>query len=240
MAKPPAVFLDANVLRGQLTTDVVLSIAHTDLYRPRWSAEVLDEVKRNRPPGVTAERADARFAQMAKAFPEALVTNYQHLMPEMRADEKDKHVLAAAVSSGSDVLVTENVKDFDPPASGPHKMKVERTSEFLGRLVDAEPQLVVESMEKMVARNRRPPQTMPELIDNMATQQDLKGFAHKLNTVVAPEQRGTHPSLQAAQAAKAALDGLPSATKAVAKPDVAPEARKATPDGPESSTKKEL
>ena len=45
----------------------------------------------------------------------------------MRADEKDRHVLAAAVHGEVDVLVTENTKDFTPPTDGPHAMKVERT-----------------------------------------------------------------------------------------------------------------
>jgi predicted nucleic acid-binding protein len=233
-------FLDANVLRGQLTTDVMLSLADRKLFEPQWSAEVLDEVKRNRPAGVTAERADARFAQMGKAFPEALVTDYQHLMPEMQADEKDKHVLAAAVHGESDVLVTENTKDFAPPTTGPHAMKVERTSEFLNQLLEENPEQVVDAMQKMVDRNRRAPQTMPELIDKMATQQDLKGFAHKLNGMVPPEKQGSHPNLQATQAAKVALDGLPPASRAVSQPTAAPEARKAGGDGPEKSPGKEL
>ncbi|MEU4389791.1 PIN domain-containing protein [Kribbella sp. NPDC023855] len=239
MATPPTVFLDANVLRGQLTTDVVLSIAHTDLYRPRWSAEVLDEVKRNRPEKVTAERTDARFAQMAKAFPKAMVKNYEHLMPEMQADEKDKHVLAAAVRSGSDVLVTENVKDFHPPTAGLHAMKIQRTSEFLGRLVDEEPQLVIEAMQTMVDRNRRPPQSIPELIDKMATLQELKGFAHKLNTVVPLEQRGSHPHLQTSKAAKVAFEGVAGPMAAVTKPAATPEARKDA-GGPAKAPEKEL
>jgi predicted nucleic acid-binding protein len=232
-------FLDANVLRGQLTTDIMLSLADRKLYEPQWSAEVLDEVKRNRPAGVTAERADARFAQMSKAFPEALVTDYQHLMPEMQADEKDKHVLAAAVHGQSDVLVTENTKDFAPPTSGPHAMKVERTSEFLNKMLEENPDQVVDAMQRMVDRNRRAPQTMPELIDKMATQQDLKGFAHKLNGMVPAEKQGSHPNLQATQAAKVALDGTAPAGKAVSAPGVAPEARKAGGEGPEKSTGQE-
>ncbi|WP_433002754.1 PIN domain-containing protein [Kribbella sp. CA-294648] len=240
MAAPRRAFLDANVLRGQLTTDVLLSVAASKLYSPRWSAEVLEEVRRNRPPGLPPERTESRFAQMAKAFPKAMVTDYEHLMPEMQADEKDKHVLAAAVSSRSDVLVTENVKDFDPPTTGSNAMPIERTSEFLGRLLSEEPQLVVASLEKMVARNRLAPRTMPELIDKMATQQELQAFAVELNNILPPQKRGTHPNLQALQAATTALDGLPSPTEAVAnKPVEAPEVRKNV-EGPEKSQDKEL
>jgi predicted nucleic acid-binding protein len=239
MADPRVAFLDANVLRGQLTTDVVLSLADNNLYEPQWSAQVLAEVKRNRPAGVTAERADARFARMADAFPEAMITDYEHLMPEMRADEKDKHVLAAAVHGEADVLVTENTKDFNPPTDGPHAMKVERTSEFVNHLLDEHPVRVIAAMQQMVDRNRRTPQTLSELIDKMSTQQDLKGFAHKLNAVVPPEQRGTHVNLQTTQAAMAALDGVAPPQGAITQPTEASKARKNL-DGPEKSADKEL
>ncbi|WBQ01830.1 PIN domain-containing protein [Kribbella sp. CA-293567] len=240
MATVRTAFLDANVVRGQLTTDIMLTLAAERLYRPKWSPEVQAEAIRNKPPGASEQAVTGRFAQMDKVFPAAMTTGYDELTPQMRADEKDKHVLAAAVHSKADVLVTENTKDFDPPRSGSHAMKVERTSEFLNQVLDDNPDKVVRSLQKMVARNRRTPQTMPELIDKMATQQDLEGFAHKLNGIVPPEQRGTHPNLQTTQAAKAALDGVASPTKAAEKPGSAPQARKAGASGPEKSADKEL
>jgi hypothetical protein len=239
MTDPRSAFLDANVLRGQLTTDIMMTLAAERLYVPQWSQDVLNEAGRNRPPGVSEEAVNKRFAQMNKVFPAAMTTGYEGLAPQMQADEKDKHVLAAAVQGESDVLVTENTKDFDPPATGPHAMKVERTSEFLNQLADDHPREVVGAMQKMVDRNRRAPQTMPELIDKMATQQDLKGFAHKLNSLVPPEKQGSHPNLQVTKAAQAALAGTSPASQAVSTPTAAPEARKAGTDGPEKSTGQE-
>ena len=229
MAVPRKAFLDANVLRGQLTTDTLLSLANARLFEPHWSEQVLEEVRRNRPAGVLESSIDSRFAQMNKIFPAAMTSGYEPLMPQMRADEKDKHVLAAAVQSGADVLVTENVKDFDPPTSGQYAMPVERTSAFLNRLLEENQDQVVEAMNKMVARNRREPTTTPELVDKMATQQDLKGFAHKLNEAVPPEQRGSHPSLAVGKATKTsasiALDGIALAKGSAVKPVTTAEAR---------------
>ncbi len=237
-AKRPRAFLDANVLRGQLTTDVPLSLADERLFSPRWSQEVLAEVKRNRPDGVSEAKIDARFDQMNKAFPAAMTSGYERLMPEMQADEKDKHVLAAAVHSESTVLVTENTKDFDPPSKGAHAMKVERTSAFLNRLLSESPKRVTSATNKMVDRNRREPQTMSELIDKMATQTDLKGFAHKLNDVVPEEDRGTNASLQTSRSMKAALEGIAQPKGAAVKPAETPEARKSV-QGPEQGAEKD-
>ncbi|TCN37967.1 PIN domain-containing protein [Kribbella orskensis] len=226
MAIKRRAFLDANVLRGQLTTDILLTLAYREQFEPRWSQDVLDEVRRNRPPGLPEAAIDKRLATMNRAFPPAMTSGYKHLMPEMRADAKDKHVLAAAVHSNSVVLVTENVKDFDPPNSGKHAMHVEKVSAFLNRLLDDDPAEVLAAMNEVVSRTDRAPNSIRELIDKMAVQEDLKGFAHDLNEAVPADQRGTHPSLQASRSAKVALDGIAPPGEVAAKSALASESRK--------------
>lgn len=220
----PRAFLDANVLRGQLTTDVLLSLADERLLVPRWSAQVLSEVRRNRPAGVTADRIDARFAQMNKAFPAAMTSGYDGLTQEMRADAKDKHVLAAAVHSRSTVLVTENLKDFDPPSVGPYAIEVERTSAFLNHILAESPERSLAALQAMVRRNRRTPRTMPELLAKMASQHDLNGFARALNSVIPPEHR-----ILISEAARSphsiALDGTAPPIGALSNHKTVPDAR---------------
>jgi hypothetical protein len=222
----PNAFLDANVIRGQLTTDIMMSLAYERLFRPQWSDQVMDEARRNRPPGITEAAINSRFDRMNKVFPTALTSGYEPLKHEMQADEKDKHVLAAAVHGRSQVLVTENVKDFHPPSSGPHAMQVQRTSEFLNRLLRENPARVIGAMNELVARNRHDPRSMSALIDKMVTQQELKGFARGLNELVPVEDRGTHPSLAAGQPVKVALDGVTPPDGAATKPSQAPGVRK--------------
>ncbi|NIK55705.1 PIN domain-containing protein [Kribbella shirazensis] len=220
-------FLDANVLRGNLQTDVLLSLADNDAFAPRWSAQVLDEVHRNRPDGLSAGKMQRRLDQMNRAFPRAMVSGYEHLEPQMQADEKDKHVLAAAVHSESTVLVTENVKDFHPPTTGPHAMPVQKLSPFLSQVVDDNPQRAVAAMRQMISRTDREPNTMPALIDKLAAQQDLRGFAQKLNSVVPAEERGSHPTLEQGKSAQSvAFDGVASAAGAAQKPESTPTASK--------------
>jgi len=235
-------FLDANVLRGHLQTDVLLTLADNGAFTPRWSAEVLDEVRRNRPPGLSEEAIDRRLNAMNKAFPRAMVTGYEHLVPEMQADAKDKHVLAAAVHSESTVLVTENVKDFSPPTTGPHAIQVDKTSAFLNKLVSDNPERAVAAMKQMISRTSREPNTLPALIEKLAAQRDLKGFAERLNAVVPPDQRSTEVGRTPIQRSSAsavekspasiALDGVAPAAGATKTPASKPEASKAfQPEG---------
>lgn len=110
----PVAFLDANVLRGMLTTDTLLTMADWDLFEVKWSTYVLDEVLRNGPSLLDIEKLDMRLRQMNIAFPKALADDYGHLVNRMPADPKDRPVLAAAVACGAHVLVTENLADFWP------------------------------------------------------------------------------------------------------------------------------
>ncbi|RZT27166.1 PIN domain-containing protein [Kribbella sp. VKM Ac-2569] len=227
---PERAFLDANVIRGQQTTDVLLSLADNDVFEPRWTQHVMDEMRRNRPPGLSEKAIDRRIGMMNGAFEDAMTeTPPQELQDQMQADPKDKHVLAGAVHSESQVLVTDNLKDFHPPSTGPNAMRVEGLNQFLNRKLDEDPQRVQQGLQKMLDRSRREPKTMSALIDNMAEGQQLRGFAQQLNTVVPPEQRGTSPVLTANQrgsAQYAAFEGVPGPGTPKA-PDAAPEARKA-------------
>ena len=79
----------------------------------------MEEARRN----VLADRPDldpgavkGRFALMCEQFPEAMVDGYQHRVPEMTNHRGDRHVLAAAVESDADLVVTSNIKDFAPKA----------------------------------------------------------------------------------------------------------------------------
>lgn len=224
-------FLDANVIRGQQTTDVLLSVASRRVFEPRWTQNVIDEMRRNRPPELSEADIDRRISMMNRAFPEAMTeVPPPELQDQMRADPKDKHVLAGAVHSESDVLVTDNLKDFDAPASGRHAMRVEGLNQFLNRKLEEDPERVHAALHDMLRRYKRDPRTMSALIDTMAEGQELRGFAQKLNSMVPPEQRGTSEVLTAGQrgsAQHAALEGV-ARPGTVQAPAEAPQASKST------------
>jgi predicted nucleic acid-binding protein len=99
--------LDTCVLYPAYLCDTLLRLAEAAAYRPLWSAEVLAELRRNLVErGIPIERVDRRLAHMTRSFPDALVTGYESLVDGMTNDPKDRHVLAAAVRAGAEVLVT--------------------------------------------------------------------------------------------------------------------------------------
>jgi predicted nucleic acid-binding protein len=105
--------LDACVLYPIGLRDTLLNLAEAGCYRVLWTEEILTETSRNiveDTPGLTAEHLDKTFAAMRRAFPEAMVEGYEHLVDSMTNDPKDRHVLAAAVAAEADVIVTLNTR----------------------------------------------------------------------------------------------------------------------------------
>jgi hypothetical protein len=75
--------LDACVLYPIGLRDTLLNIAEAGCFRVLWTEEILAEASRNiveDTPGLTAEHLEKTFAAMRRAFPEAMVENYEHLI----------------------------------------------------------------------------------------------------------------------------------------------------------------
>lgn len=127
----PALF-DTNVLYGALLNDFVLELADRGLYRPLWSKDILGELRRNLvEAGEDARLIEKRMSTMTTYFPDAMVAGYDSLIPTMSCDPKDRHVLAAAVRGGAEVLVTFNLRDFPDASTAHFDLEVVHPDDFL-------------------------------------------------------------------------------------------------------------
>lgn len=163
---PFVVVVDANVLFPLTLRDTVLRAAAAGFYQLRWSTEILDEMERNLvSTGTVADDKAARLrAKMEEHFPEALVTGYEPLVAGMLNDAKDRHVLAAAVKAGAQVITTSNLKDFVPLPDG---IEAQSPDEFLCNLFDLDPETFTELLREQAADLQRPPVTFDELLDRL-------------------------------------------------------------------------
>ncbi len=107
--------LDACVLFPPVLRDLLLGMAEAGLYEPRWSERILEEWARatvKLGPGAEAQ-SRGTAAVMRAVFPRAM----QAAAPGIEArlvlpDDNDRHVLAVAVASHADAIVTFNAQDF--------------------------------------------------------------------------------------------------------------------------------
>jgi len=69
---------------------------------------------------------------MDRATRDALVTDYDHLIPSLAIpDPGDRHVLAAAIVGRCDVIVTRNLKRFPDRVLAPYGIVALHPDEFL-------------------------------------------------------------------------------------------------------------
>jgi predicted nucleic acid-binding protein len=166
----PVIVLDANVLIPNALCDLLLRLAEEEVFLPCWSAEILDEVRRNLP-GVAPAAAERRIAFMNAAFDTAMVTGYEHLIPNMTNHVKDRHVLAAAVACDADRIVTCNMRDFPYASCEPHGVEPEHPDDFLLGLWDREQRLITRIiLEQANDTGRHGPRLTPgDVLDYVAS-----------------------------------------------------------------------
>lgn len=149
------VFFDTCVLLKPYLCDTIPTVAESGIYRPLWSSGVLTELDRNlRKRGASEQQVRHRLEQMTRHFPDAEITGYEQLVDSMTNDPKDRHVLAAAVRGGAEVLVTENLKDFPGSAAPPYGLDVLHQDEFLLDQFELAPEVVHSALHRQVSRYR--------------------------------------------------------------------------------------
>jgi hypothetical protein len=153
MTSRSRVFLDTCVLFPQTLRDVLLTAAESGLYLPLWSSSVLDELERNliEDRGLTPRQATRLREAMIGALPDSTVSGYHYLIPAMTNDGGDRHVLAAAVLGGAEIIVTENLRHFPAAACEPHNIRPRSVDDFLSGLLSADHErvcVVLRSIER--------------------------------------------------------------------------------------------
>ena len=169
---PFAVVLDACVLYPLPLRDTLLRVAQQNLYTPRWSGRILDEVARNLVSDrrATPGRATKLVEVMQRAFedaevPEAAIAS---LEPTMLNEPADRHVLAAAVASDAEAIVTSNVRHFPATACEPFGVDVVHPDAFLCELHERAPAKIRVALTEQAAALSRPPLTTTPLLDLLA------------------------------------------------------------------------
>jgi len=152
------VLLDTCVIYPTVMREVLLGVAAKGVFEPLWSARILEEwALASRKLGPTGEvQARGEIAQVRAAWPKAEVRWKPSLEQRLwLPDANDIHVLAAAVAGSADVIVTENAKDFPRGVLAEEGVSRVDADGFLRGLFEAQPGLVREACESVLAEARR-------------------------------------------------------------------------------------
>ncbi len=174
--------LDTNVIYPIEIRDLLFWFAHYDLYTPKWSEHIFDEwanvMERK---GVDQKESQKRLSRANLAFPDALVTNYSGLIEGLELpDPKDRHVLAAAIKTNANVIVTNNIKDFPKDYLSSYGLSAKTADDFLTDIIDLNPEEAVKAFKEMVLNRRNPDLDEFQVLDILRKRglEDTANFLH--------------------------------------------------------------
>lgn len=173
--------LDANVLYPAPLRDFLLRLAESGLYIPKWSDDIHEEWTRN----LLINRGDLKRSQlertrqfMDQAFDESNVKGYKSLIEGLHLPDKDdRHVLAVAIRSEADIIVTFNKKDFPGKALKSYGIDVQAPDEFVMNLLKINILRVLESLNRLVDALKNPPQTHEQVLKTLRNSGLVKSVA---------------------------------------------------------------
>lgn len=164
-------FLDANVLYPAGLRSLLMYLAVEGLFRAKWSDAVHEEwmaaVQRDFP-DITRQQLEHIRELMQRYTEDSLVTGYEPLMAGLDLpDPNDRHVLAAAIRCGADVIVTRNVRDFPEDSLDPLGIDAQDPDTFITHLLDLSPGGVVAAARNHRQSLRNPAKSIAEYLDAM-------------------------------------------------------------------------
>jgi predicted nucleic acid-binding protein len=163
--------IDATVLGGALKRNIILTLAEAGFYRPRWSAQILDEVEKAIAKMIgNAAKAKVQRERIEAALPEASVSGFDDLIAGLKLpDPNDRHVLAAAIETHASVIITDNLKDFPADALAIHNVSPLSPDVFTADVIDLDLPTAIEALMRMRTRLAKPAPPADELILRIET-----------------------------------------------------------------------
>jgi hypothetical protein len=174
MAANIVVVYDACVLYPAPLRDLLVQLATVRIFQAKWTELIHDEWTRNlliKRPDLNVDRLARLRILMNENVPDALVTDFEHLIPSLELpDLDDRHVLAAAIIANANIIVTFNLKDFPASILDRYGIVAKHPDVFLRDLIEQNPEQVLEAVETIRSRLKNPPQTFNNYLETLVKQ----------------------------------------------------------------------
>lgn len=151
-----------------------MHLALTDLFRAKWTDQIHEEWIRS----VLKQRSDLKReplertrALMNAHVRDCLVAGYESLIPAIALpDPDDRHVLAAAIKSGADMIVTFNLKDYPDECLAPYGIEATHPDDFVNYQIDLAANVVCGAAKRHRQSLKSPPKTVAEYLESLERQ----------------------------------------------------------------------
>ena len=102
---------------------------------------------------------------MNKAVRDCLVTGYEPLIESLRLpDPNDRHVLAAAIKSSAQVIVTTNLRHFPEAELRRWNVEAKSPDDFVLDQINIDARIVYSCVREIANSRRNPPDTVNDVL----------------------------------------------------------------------------
>ena len=151
-----------------------MHLAVSNLFYARWSEQIHEEWIRSllqSRPDLTRRQLERTRQLMDNNVLDCLVVGFERLIPTLTLpDADDRHVLATAITTGADLIVTFNLTDFPVAALAPHGIAAKHPDDFLSQLLLTSPTAFCEAVRRQRANLIRPRKSVDELLEVLESQ----------------------------------------------------------------------
>ena len=167
------VIYDANIFFGVFRRTVMMHLAQAGIFRARWTEDIHTEWINNLHalrPDIPIEKLQRTRGFIDAAVPDCLVRNYRAIAKGLELpDENDRHVLAAAIKAGAQVIVTCNLRDFPAAILQEYEIEAQHPDDFILYQKEENLSLVTEKLRRCRAEFKNPPCSVEEFIRRLRT-----------------------------------------------------------------------
>lgn len=105
--------------------------------------------------GINEAVANKRANDMTLAFPDALVEHYEALIESLELPDKDdRHVLAAAIKTNANLIITNNLNDFPNDYLENFGLKAKAPDDFFTDIIDLNHDISLEAFRSLVLNKK--------------------------------------------------------------------------------------
>lgn len=168
---PALAVYDANVLYPNTLRDLLIRLARAGAVRARWTDRILDEMlealSRTRP-DIEPTKLDRLRHRMNAAVRDCLIVDFEERIESLELpDPDDRHVLAAAIHSSAELIVTWNLRDFPAKILAHHEIQARTPDDFVHDLVLADTTTVINCVQQIADARQRRPQSIDDILHQL-------------------------------------------------------------------------
>jgi predicted nucleic acid-binding protein len=159
---------DTDVLFPNAQRDLLIRIGMSGLVQAKWTEKIIKDLGRalrRAYPEMPEARLERLKVLIYESVPDCLVSDYEPLIDSLKLpDPDDRHVLAAAIKAGAQVIVTNNLRHFPADDLSPWNMEARAADDFVLDQIHINDKVVFACVQQIVDSRHRRPVTMRDVL----------------------------------------------------------------------------